>query len=95
MLKADFTASFSRDRKRCVKKHWDVSVLDAALIAVMTCDETPLRAEYNDHALTGDLQGYRVLHVGGRTGDWILLYQIVDDEVFFISTGPHDDVLRH
>jgi len=27
MLRTDFTPSFARDRKRCIKKHWDVPAL--------------------------------------------------------------------
>ena len=92
MLKTDFTPSFANDRKRCAKKHWDIVALDAALATVAVCDETPIPSGYNDHALTGDLQGCRALHIGGKASNWVLLYEVVADSVFFVATGTQDDV---
>jgi len=92
MLRADFTPAFVRDRKRCAKKHWDVGALDEEMEAVAYSDERVIGGEYYDHGLTGDLKGCRALHIGGRKSNWVLLYEIVSDEVFFISTGTHDEV---
>ncbi|MCL1922447.1 MAG: type II toxin-antitoxin system YafQ family toxin [Propionibacteriaceae bacterium] len=92
MLKADFTRSFARDRKKSAKKHWDVAALDAALEAVVHSDETPMSHTYNDHALTGDLVGCRALHIGGRSSNWVLVYELDEDTVYFIRTGTHDEV---
>jgi len=92
MLKADFTASFARDRKRCAKKQWSVEALDLALALVASSDEVPIPSHYNDHGLTGDLRGYRELHIGGKTSNWVLLYQVVGDSVYFVATGSHDEV---
>jgi mRNA interferase YafQ len=92
MLRADFTTSFVRDRKRCRKKHWSIAALDEAITAVMASDEVPLSPRFHDHALSGQWSGYRALHIQGSNSNWVLLYQIVDDEVFFIATGTHDEV---
>jgi hypothetical protein len=40
MLTPDFTKAFARDRKKYVKKHWDIQALDSALEAVCASDET-------------------------------------------------------
>jgi mRNA interferase YafQ len=42
--------------------------------------------------LTGEWKGYRALHLEGRNSNWVMLYQVVDDEVFFVATGTHDEV---
>ena len=95
MLKTDFTPSFARDRKRCAKKHWDISTLDAALAAVAFSDEEPIAPEFGDHALAGDLHGCRALHIGGKTSNWVLLYEVCGDSAYFIATGTRDEVYAH
>ncbi|MDR2374435.1 MAG: type II toxin-antitoxin system YafQ family toxin [Bifidobacteriaceae bacterium] len=94
MLTPDFTKAFARDRKKCVKKHWDIQALDSALKAVCASDETKLVPSYRDHALVGDLAGCRALHIGGRASNWVLIYEIIDKRVFFLRTGTHDDVFE-
>jgi len=93
MLDADYLPSFVRDRKRLKKKHWPIEELDKAIVSVIFADEMPIPLFYNDHALKGDLRGYRLLHVGGRNSDWLLLYKSLDGFVTLIRTGSHDDIL--
>lgn len=69
MLDADFTPAFVRDRKKCKKKHWNIPALDEALMAVMKSDAVEISARFNDHALSGNMQGYRKLHIVGRKSD--------------------------
>lgn len=86
--------AFDRDVKRCVKKHWDMSAFKEAVAAVVMSDETSIPLKHKDHALGGDLQGMRELHVGGRSSDWLILYSIDGDVVEFARTGTHDDLFR-
>ena len=88
------TSAFERDVKRCTKKHWDMRALKDAMTAVAMSDEASIPLKYKDHALSGDLQGMRELHVGGRSSDWLILYSIDGDIVEFARTGTHDDLFR-
>lgn len=53
----------------------------------------PLPAEYQDHALTGDLAGFRECHIGG---DFLLIYKIVKNSKFedigFVRAGTHSEL---
>lgn len=47
---------------------------------------------YRDHALTGNLHGFRECHV---KPDWLLIYMIEEDilTLTLVNTGSHADVL--
>jgi len=47
--------------------------------------------QYNDHALTGDVEGTRDCHI---TSDWLLLYRIENDVLVLTltRTGTHADL---
>ena len=47
--------------------------------------------EYRDHALRGDWNGFRDLHI---EPDWLLLYRIEGDEVQLARTGTHSDLFH-
>lgn len=94
MLKPDFTPSFVRDKKRCIKKHWDTAKLDEAMFAVVRSDECPIPDSYNNHALKGGWQGYLELHVDGRKSDWLLVYKLSETTATFVRTGSHDDLFK-
>ena len=87
MLDADFTPAFNRDRKKCKKKHWDGSGLNEAIKAVMESDTQAIPSRFNDHALSGNMQGYRELHVGGR-----LIYKVEGNVAVFVRSGTHDEL---
>ena len=48
--------------------------------------------KYKDHALTGSYTGCRECHI---TPDWLLIYEIVDEELvlYLTRTGTHSDLL--
>jgi len=55
------------------------------------CEEKPLDPKYCDHALHGDLEGFRDCHI---ENDWILLYAVNKDELILTAsrTGTHSDI---
>ena len=61
---------------------------------VILSDEHSIPLQYNDRVLRGNKKGYRLLHINGRSSNWVLLYQMYEDKVVFIRTGNHDEVLR-
>ncbi|MBR1419616.1 MAG: type II toxin-antitoxin system YafQ family toxin [Selenomonadaceae bacterium] len=51
----------------------------------------PLPAQYRDHALHGEWEGFRDCHI---EPDWILIYQIEKDQLLLAltRTGSHSDL---
>ncbi len=69
------------------KRKKDLTKLKAVLDLLLAA--TPLPAVYNDHPLKGDWKGFRDLHI---EPDWLLFYQIEDDELRLARTGTHSDL---
>lgn len=80
---------FRKDVKRAEKRGKDIAKLRTVL--TMLAQEQPLPPEYRDHALRGDWNGFRDLHI---EPDWLLLYRIEGDEVQLARTGSHSDLFR-
>ncbi len=53
----------------------------------------PLDAKYKDHALKGNMDGFRECHI---QPDWLLIYLVEDDilTLTLIDTGTHADLFR-
>lgn len=85
------TPRFKRDYKSLMRKHYNANLFEAAVRALVTQDADVLRTRYRDHALKGEWEGYRELHV---SGDWLLIYRIDDDELQLVltRTGSHDQL---
>ena len=51
----------------------------------------PLDEKYIDHKLIGNYQGCRECHI---TSDWLLIYEISEDELilYLTRTGTHSDL---
>ncbi len=51
----------------------------------------PLDERHRDHAPGGTYRGTRDCHVGP---DWVLIYELTDDELVLIRTGTHADLFE-
>lgn len=87
MLKPFYTTQFKRDYKLQQKRHKDIDILDDIIRALVKGE--PLPAANRDHPLQGDYKGYRECHAGP---DWLLIYKVEGDSVYFIRTGTHSDL---
>ena len=89
VLTIKYTKKMKSDVKRIVKRGKDVSRLTVTLDLLAANEKMPER--YHDHPLKGDMQGYRECHI---EPDWLLIYQIKDDELFLLAsgTGTHSDL---
>lgn len=47
--------------------------------------------KYRDHKLDGEYRGSRELHI---EPDWLLIYQILGNELILERTGTHSDLFR-
>ncbi len=87
MLTPVLSGRFKRDVRRAEKRGKDMSKLKVVLDLLI--DMTPLPAAYRDHALKGDWQGFRDLHI---EPDWLLLYRVEGAELQLARTGTHSDL---
>jgi mRNA interferase YafQ len=49
----------------------------------------PLDKSFRDHMLIGNYAGTRECHVDP---DWLIIYEIQEDELILIRTGTHSDL---
>jgi mRNA interferase YafQ len=89
MLAPVRSSKFKQDVKRVEKRGKDLAKLKTVLTLLI--EEKPLPAHYRDHALRGDWNGFRDLHI---EPDWLLLYRVQDGELQLARTGSHSDVFR-
>lgn len=89
MLTIKYETGFKKDYKRIVKRGYDVSLLEE--IVNQLANKIPLPKKYKDHSLSGNYVGFRECHI---TPDWLLIYQIDDDELilYLTRTGSHSDL---
>ncbi|MFI3242279.1 MAG: type II toxin-antitoxin system YafQ family toxin [Alphaproteobacteria bacterium] len=88
-LNLKIESSFKNKIKKLQKKHFDLSKLEIVLDLLVNQKVIPNK--YKDHALKGNLQGYRECHI---EKNWLLLYKIEDNNLILISTGTHDDFFK-
>ena len=89
MLTIRYETSFKKDFKRVVKRGCDIRLMEKVI--EILANEQPLPAKYKDHSLTGDYKDCRECHI---TPDWLLIYQINNDELilYLTRTGSHSDL---
>lgn len=89
MLTIRYEKSFKKDYKRVKKRGYDLQLLENVLERLAR--QEPLPPKYKDHALTGEYKGFRECHI---TPDWLLVYEIHDQELILVltRTGTHSDL---
>ena len=76
--------------KKLKKKHCNMEPLKE--LVGLLLKGTLLPGKYKDHALTGNLQGYRECHI--KDDNWLLMYKSTDTEIILVKTGTHDDFYK-
>jgi mRNA interferase YafQ len=89
MLKLVLDSKFEKDLKRLKKKHYNITELKT--VSNLLVNEQPLPGKYHDHALHGDMQGYKECHIADN---WLLLYTKTATTITLISTGSHDELFK-
>lgn len=89
MYKIRPTTKFQKDLKRIEKRGYDISLL-ADIIKKLANGEA-LPEKNKDHLLVGNFAGLRECHI---TPDWLLIYEIEEDELilYLTRTGTHSDL---
>lgn len=83
------STKFQKDLKKVQKRGYDISLLTTVLNILANGESLP--SKYKDHNLTGNYKGCRECHI---TPDWLLIYEILDDELilYLTRTGTHSDL---
>lgn len=88
-MKIKYHNSFKKDYKLMKKRGLNLDKLK--FVINQLASGNPLEEKYRDHALTRDYKGFRECHI---EPDWLLIYQIIDEELVLIlsRTGSHSDL---
>lgn len=96
MYSLQTTNAFNRDVKRLGKKHYPMKELKEVVGLILEgANRESLASRYADHALAGNLQGNRELHmVKGSRGNWLLMYRLDTGSLTatMLRTGSHDEL---
>lgn len=84
-----WTGAFTKDVKRLTKRGYDLEKLQRILNALQEGNALPPTAR--PHLLSGEWTGAWDCHV---SGDWVLIYELTDDEVRQVRTGTHADLFK-
>lgn len=89
MLTIKYHTMFKKDFKRIKKRGYDISRLEK--IVELLANEVPLPEQFKDHNLSGNYNGFRECHIAP---DWLLIYQVNNDELVLVlsRTGSHSDL---
>jgi mRNA interferase YafQ len=87
MLDVRYSTKFKRDFKTCVKRHYNMELLQQAINILRIPDTLP--AKNKDHNLGGNYSGYRECHI---EPNWLLIYRYSDNELLLHRTGTHSDL---
>jgi mRNA interferase YafQ len=89
MLTISYSARFKKDYRLIKKRGYDIRLMEEVL--EMLCSKQQLPQKYCDHALTGNYHAHRECHI---TPDWLLIYEVVDEELILnlTRTGTHSDL---
>jgi len=87
MLKITTTTSFKKDYKRAIKQNKNIKKLDDVLWHL--ANFLPLDKRFRDHKLSGNYDEKRECHI---EPDWLLIYEIVEDELILYRVGTHSEL---
>lgn len=83
------TSKFQKDLKRIQKRGYNIALLTDVIKKLAVGEKLP--EKNRDHSLSGNYAGCRECHV---TPDWLLVYEIDNDELilYLTRTGSHSDL---
>lgn len=83
------TTKFKKDLKLAKKRGYSLSLLEEVVDLLASGQSLP--EKHKDHVLVGNYVGCRECHI---TPDWLLIYEISNDEVilYLTRTGTHSDL---
>ena len=89
MLTPVYTKQFNKDIKLSKKRRKNIKKLKEVMELLI--EERKLPDKSRDHKLLGNFTECRECHV---EGDWLLIYRVEANQIFFIRTGTHSDLFE-
>lgn len=89
MLEVSYTGQFKKDYKLCVKRGYNMGLLNK-VVSILAIPEA-LPEKNKDHDLKGDYIGKRECHL---SPDWLLVYRIEGERLVLYRTGTHSDLFK-
>lgn len=89
MYAISFSNQFKKDYKRCIKRNYDLSLLEKVLLLLRESGNLPIK--YKPHLLSGNYANYWECHI---KGDWLMIWLQNDEtkEIFLERMGTHSDL---
>jgi len=89
MYDISFSNQFKKDYKRCIKRNYDISLLETVLEILRADGALPLK--YKPHILSGNYAGFWECHI---KSDWLMIWLQKDDtqEIYLDRLGTHSDL---
>lgn len=87
MLNIKYSTKFKKDFKICVKRKYDMSLLQGVIDTLKI--PKPLPEKNKDHNLSGNYSMYRECHI---LPNWLLIYRITENKLELYRTGTHADL---
>ncbi len=81
------TSQFKKDIRRMKKRGKDFHEFKKVIEALT--GRQKLEQKYQDHMLVGEYKGTRECHIAP---DWLLIYELTENEILLIRTGTHADL---
>lgn len=87
MLKLNVSSQFRRDRRLCVKRGYNLALLENTVDTLLVPAALP--GQNRNHPLTGNWSGFQECHLAP---DWLLIYRVDGSELYLARTGTHADL---
>ncbi len=89
MRKVSYSGQFRKDVKRVIKRGLKVEDLYKVMKQLETGQV--LGPEFREHGLIGNYIRHLECHIGL---DWLLIYRIEGEQLFFVRIGSHADLFN-
>jgi mRNA interferase YafQ len=89
MNKLVYTKQFAKDLKRCRRRGKNLDKFKIIVRGLLAGE--PLDPIHRDHRLVGNLTGRHDCHI---ESDWLLIYRLEKDAIFFERMGTHSDLFK-
>jgi len=87
MRRISYTNQFKKDVNLILKRGYKMSSLYIVMKALE--NEEVLDSKYKEHQLLGNYKGYLECHI---EPNWLLIYKISGQDLYFARTGTHSDL---
>ena len=83
----DFTNRFKKDVKLCIKRNYNITLLEEVLLELR--ENGKLNLKYKPHILSGNKDGLCECHI---KSDWLLTWYFNESTIILVRTGTHSDL---